>query len=62
MEASAPTKKKQRFNSPISPGKMGTICKGVVPSNTKKATSWAVCVFDEWRRECNATATGEHAR
>ena len=59
MEASAPTKKKRRFNSPVSPGKMGTICKGVVPSNTKKATSWAVRVFDEWRRERNATATGE---
>ena len=59
MEASAPTKKKRRFNSPVSPGKMGTICKGVVPSNTKKATSWAVRVFDEWRLERNATATGE---
>ena len=42
-----------------SPGKMGTICRGVVPSNTKKATSWAVRVFEEWRRERNATATGE---
>ena len=63
MEASAPTKKKspakRRFTSPVSPGKMGTICKGVVPSNTKKATSWAVRVFEEWRRERNATATGE---
>ena len=60
MEASAPTKKKspakRRFTSP---GKMGTICKGVVPSNTKKATSRAVRVFEEWRRERNATATGE---
>ena len=45
--------------SPVSPGKMGTICRGVVPSNTKKATSWAVRVFEEWRRERNATATGE---
>ena len=35
------------------------VCRGVVPSNTKKATSWAVCVFEEWRRERNATATGE---
>ena len=43
----------------VSPGKMGTICRGVVPSNTKKATSWAVRVFEEWRRERNATATGE---
>ena len=48
-----------RRTSPVSPGKMGTICRGVVPSNTKKATSWAVCVFEEWRRERNATATGE---
>ena len=39
MKASAPTKKKQRLNSPVSPVKRGTICKGVVPSNTKKATS-----------------------
>ena len=56
MEASAPTKKKspakRRFTSP---GKMGTICKGVVPSNTKKATSWAVRAFEER----NATTTGE---
>ena len=48
-----------RRTSPVSPGKMGTICRGVVPSNTKKATSWAVRVFEEWRRERNATATGE---
>ena len=45
-----------RRTSPVSPGKMGTICRGVVP---KKATSWAVRVFKEWRRERNATATGE---
>ena len=37
----------------------GKDCRGVVPSNTKKATSWAVRVFEEWRRERNATATGE---
>ena len=48
-----------RRTSPVSPGKMGTICRGVFPSNTKKATSWAVRVFEEWRRERNATATGE---
>ena len=48
-----------RRTSPVSPGKMGTICRGVVPRNTKKATSWAVRVFEEWRRERNATATGE---
>ena len=48
-----------RRTSPVSPGKMGSICRGVVPSNTKKATSWAVRVFEEWRRERNATATGE---
>ena len=45
-----------RRTSPVSPGKMGTICRGVVPSNTK---NWAVRVFEEWRREPNATATGE---
>ena len=48
-----------RRTSPVSPGKMGTICRGVVPSNMKKATSWAVRVFEKWRRERNATATGE---
>ena len=48
-----------RRTSPVSPGKMGTIFRGVVPSNTKKATSWAVRVFEEWRRERNAKATGE---
>ena len=48
-----------RRTSPVSPGKMGTICRGVVPSNTKKATSWAVRVLEEWRWERNATATGE---
>ena len=52
-------KQKPRFCKPVSPGKMGTICKGVVPPNTKKATSWAVRVFEEWRMERNKTATDE---
>ena len=50
---------KRRFCMPISPGKMGTICKGVVPTNTKKATSWALHVFKEWRKESNRASTGE---
>ena len=44
---------------PVSPGKMGTIWKGVIPTNTKKSTSWAVGVF-EWRKERNKDATCEN--
>ena len=51
---------KRRFCAPVSPCKMGTICKGVVPANTKKATSWAVRVFEEWRKELNKGTTGEN--
>ena len=52
----APKKKspaKRRYCAPVSPGRMGRICKGVVPNNTRKATSWAVHVFEDWRKERN---------
>ena len=40
----------------LSPGSMSRICKGVVPTNTKKAASWALRVFEEWRKERNKAA------
>ena len=51
---------KRHFCVPVSPGKMGTICKGIIPTNTKTSTSWAVRVFEEWRKERNKDATGEN--
>ena len=37
------------FASPVLPSKMGMICRGYVPPNTKKVTSWAVRTFEQWR-------------
>ena len=34
--------------SPVSPSKMDTICRGYIPPNTKKVTSWAECAFEQW--------------
>ena len=50
-----PTKQKTtlRFASPVSPSKMDMICQGYVPPNTKKATSWAVRAFEQWRDQQN---------
>ena len=37
----------------VSEEEMEQICKGFVPKNTKKATSWAVKVFEQWRLQRN---------
>ena len=42
-----------RFASPVLPSKMDTIYRGYVPPNTKKATSWAVRAFEQWRDQRN---------
>ena len=36
---------------------MSEICKGYVPQNTDKATTWAMRVFKAWRIERNKVAT-----
>lgn len=48
-----------RFASPVSPGKMQQICKGFVPANTKKATTWALRAFEQWRDERNKSSCSE---
>ena len=62
MEGAKPPKRKspvkRHFCVPVCSGKMGTICEGVVPPNTRKST-WARGVFNDWRTERNKTATGE---
>ena len=42
-----------RFRSPQKRETMEEICKGFVPANTKKATGWAIGVFNSWRAERN---------
>ena len=42
-----------RFASPVSPSKMDMICQGYIPPNAKKATSWAVSTFEQWRDQRN---------
>ena len=50
---------KTRFASPVLPERMEEICKGFVPANTKKATTWAVRAFEQWREERNNSSCGE---
>ena len=47
------TKTTPCFASPVSPSNMDTICRGYVPPNTKKATSWAVHTFEQWQDQQN---------
>ena len=42
-----------RFRSPPKRETMEEICKGFVPANTKKATGWAIGVFNSWWAERN---------
>ena len=62
MEEAKPPKRKssakRHFCAPVCSGKMGTICGGVVPPNTRKSTLGRG-VFNDWRTERNKTATGE---
>ena len=41
--------KKRRFAQPLAEVDMNTLCKPVVPSNTRKQTDWCVNVFESWR-------------
>ena len=50
-------KSSSRFASPVSSPTMRKICKGYVPPNTDKATTWAVRVFNSWRQERDKTST-----
>ena len=49
-----------RFASPVSPSRMDTICRGYIPPNTKKATSWAVHAFEQWRDQWNEKSSEEY--
>ena len=55
------TKKKTTacFASLVSLSKMDMICLGYVPPNTKKATSWAVHTFEQWRDQRNNKSSEE---
>ena len=41
---------KMLFAPPKSPGNMSKICSGYVPPTTKRCTTWAVHMFDQWGR------------
>ena len=64
MDDFQPVKKKskksvlppERFKAPTSNEDMAKICKGFVPPNTQKNTTWASCVFSKWRAERNKKA------
>ena len=58
-EPPAKWKTMPRFASPLSPSKMDTICQCYVPRNTKKATSWAVRAFEQWRDQRNEKSSKE---
>ena len=49
--------KATRFPAPTGSPTMSDICKGYVPQNTHKATTWALRVFNAWRQERNRVAT-----
>ena len=37
------------FATPLSHKSMEQVCQGFIPKNTKKCTSWALRVFEQWR-------------
>ena len=47
------------FASPASPSKRAVIGQGYIPPNTKTATSWAVCAFEQWRDQWNKKSSEE---
>ena len=49
-------KKNKRFKSLTSESEMMEITKGFVLANTKKSTTWATRVFEEWVLERNVSA------
>ena len=52
-----PAKKKKlsRFASPLTEEAMSNVAKGPTVANTKKCTDWAIRVFNEWRKQRNAS-------
>ena len=53
LEDQADQPPQKRFSAPLSPGSMEKVCRGYVPANTSKITSWSVRVFNSWREERN---------
>lgn len=39
-----------RFGKPVDDGDLNKLISDAIPPNTKKSTSWAMKVFDEWRK------------
>ena len=49
--------KATRFPAPTGSPTMSNICKGYIPQNTDKATTWALRVFNAWHQERNRVTT-----
>lgn len=43
-------KKPARFGKPVDDGDLNKLISDAIPPNTKKSASWAMKVFDEWRK------------
>ena len=52
---------KMLFAPPKSPGNMSKICSGYVPPTTKRCTTWAVHMFDQWGEERNTVGSSGEA-
>lgn len=42
-----------RFGKPVDDGDLNELISEAIPPNTKKSTSWAMKVFDEWQKSRN---------
>lgn len=42
-----------RFRKPVNDGYLNELISDEIPTNTKKSTTWAIKMFDEWRKSCN---------
>ena len=50
---------RKRFKSPVKKEELEDFSKGYVPANTKKNTSWAVNIFEEWKENRNKMFSDE---
>ena len=49
----------ERFNFNVTSDDLTHFMEGETPANTERSTTWAVKIFDDWRRARNATATSD---
>ena len=47
----------ERFDFNVTSNDLTCFMEGETPANTERSTTWAVKIFDDWRRAQNATAT-----